>query len=104
MVFVPACLDRDSFNKAQTVVSLSHEAGTLQTIDGIPAENGGFLLIEEANGLLGLLLYDSSRCLWTSFAPYRTGIVQNFEYGVNDTRLMTARWIDHVIAKQEPQT
>ena len=101
--FVPARLSRDCFRKVRTPIPLSHETGVLQTIDGRPTDNGGFLLLDGVANLLGLVLYDSSRCLWTGFAPYRIGVVQNSEYNANDSRLVVARWLDYAFASQEPQ-
>ena len=102
-VLVPASLDSELYLKTGTAIPLSRDdslgAGTLQTIDGSPAESGGFLLLDGANDLLGLLLYDSSRCLWTSFVPHGNYVVQNSEYGTNDSRLAAARWIDLCLAK-----
>jgi len=99
-VFVPAYLGSDCFRKARTSISLSYESGILQAIDGRPADNGGFLLGDGANDLLGLVLYDSSRCLWTGFTPYSSGLVQDPEYSVNDSRLIAARWLDDAFSSR----
>jgi len=98
-IFVPARLDRDCFGKARTSIPLSHKTGILQTIDGRPADNGGFLLLDGADDSLGLVLYDSSRCLWTGFAPYRIDLVQDAECNTNASRLTAARWLDRAFSR-----
>ena len=93
-IFVPTDLPCEFFSSVQTTVPLLDEAGVLQSIDGKAADNGGFLLLNDENDVLGLVLYDSSRCLWTVFALPGIGFVRDSRYSANDSRLMTARWLD----------
>ena len=93
-VFVPACLTNKFLRQVQTVAPLAYESGILQHIDGKPADNGGFLLLDKSGNAFGLILYDSSRCLWTGFTLSSAGAVRDTIYDVNSSRLVAARWID----------
>jgi len=94
-VFVPVRLTSRFFQKVQTAVPLEHEAGMLQRLDGKPADDGGLLLLDGLNNVLGLVLYDSSRCHWTGFAVSDTGFVQEWERNEKASQLAAARWMDH---------
>ena len=94
-VFLPTRLTENFLRQVLTVTPLTHEAGIFQCTGGKPADNGGFLLFDETDNVLGLVLYDSSRCLWTGFAPPDNGTVQDSAYSTNDSRLVAAQWIDH---------
>jgi len=98
-VFVPTHFSRESFANIRTVTPLSHERGILQCVDRNPTGNSGFLLLDRSNEVSGLILYDSSRCLWTGFAPPASDFVQPAESSVSDSRLLTAQWLDHVLRR-----
>ena len=93
-VFIPACLTRDFFDKICTIRPLSDEKGFLQSTEGKPAENGGFLLLNRTDEAYGLVLYDSSRCLWSGFSSSGLGFTQDAGLCENDSRLFSARWLD----------
>ena len=99
-VFVPVCLTRGFFRNIRAVTPLSYRTGVLQSTDGISHENDGLLLLNGIGDVFGLVLYDSSRYLWSGFALPASGFGQNTESGVNDSRLMTAKWLDHVILRE----
>ena len=91
-VLVPARLTGVFFRKARTVVPLAQTNGVLQSFDGIPAEDGGFLLEDKPGGVLGIILYDNIRCRWTGFVP--RGIVSESERLEVAGELMAAQWLD----------
>ena len=97
-VFLPACLTNNFLRKVQTVTPLEHETGILQSITEMSADNDGILLLDRADNTLGIVLYDSSRCLWSGFVPQNAGIALDALYDANSTRLVAARWIDYVRA------
>jgi len=99
-VFVPAGLTCNFFRNIRAVTPLSHRAGVLQSIDGSPVDNGGFLLLDGIGDVFGLVLYDSSRCRWTGFALPAVDFRQNIESSENDSRLMTAKWLDRVLFRR----
>jgi len=96
-IFVPTHFSRDFFAHIRTITPLSYEREILQSVNGKPVGNGGFLLLDRIGDVSGLVLFDSSRCLWTGFAPPAVGVVQHTESCVNGSRLMTARWLDNVL-------
>jgi len=96
-VFVPVCFTCDFSSKIQKSVPLSCESGILQSVNGTSADNGGFLLLDGDNDVLGLVLYDSSRCLWTVFKSPAVDDVQTSEHDANASRLLAARWLDHAL-------
>jgi hypothetical protein len=93
-VFVPAQLTRDFLRKAQTVVPLVHEEGIYQSCGKRTANEGGFLLLNTADNVFGLVLYDASRCRWTGYALSHIGVVQEAELCDQDAKLTAARWLD----------
>jgi len=93
-VFVPARLNGGLFHQAQTTVPLVYTDGVLRCLDGTPADDGGLLLLNGSDDVLALVLYDKSRCRWTSFAPM--GTIADFE-SAND--LVTARWLDRQMGR-----
>ena len=96
-IFVPARFTCDFFSKIQKSIPLACELGTLQNINGTSAENGGFLLLDGDDDVLGLVLYDSSRCSWAVFKPLAVNCVQASEHDANAFRLQAARWLDNAL-------
>jgi len=97
-VFVPTGWTHDLLSQTSVIHPLSHRAGILQVIDSRPMDNGGFLLMDRSDISFGLILYDLSRCRWSGFAALNVGLRHhsgNCEY---DSRLVTARWLDHVLS------
>jgi len=92
-VFVPVRYSGDFFSKVQKSIPLSLDSGILQNGDGKLADNGGFLLLNGDNDVFGLMLYDSSRCVWTVFKSSAVD-VQTAEHSANASRLLAARWLD----------
>ena len=99
-IFVPACLTRDFFDPVCTIRPLSHEKGFLQCTDGKPADNGGFLLLDRRQEAYGLVLYDSSHCLWSGFASPAADLKQDAGFCESDSRLFSARWLDRALLSQ----
>jgi hypothetical protein len=99
-IFVPAGLTRDFLNNIRVETPLSHRTGVLQSMDRKPIDHGGFLLLDGIGDVFGLILYDSSRCLWTGFASPAIDFIQDTESYVNDSRLMTAKWLDRVLRRE----
>ena len=98
-IFVPSPFTRDCFANTRTIIPLVYEKEILQSVASKPANNGGFLLLDRIGEVFGLVLYDSSRCLWTSFALPTVDFVQHTESSVNDARLLTAKWLDRVLQR-----
>lgn len=98
-VFIPVCLTYNFLSNVRTAIPLSHKTGVLQSIEGSPVNNGGFLLLDRIGDVFGLVLYDSSRCLWTGFVSSVIDVIQNAESSMNDSRLMTAKWLDRVLLR-----
>ena len=98
-VFFPTHFTRNCFSNTQTIVPLSYEREILQSVASKPAGNGGLLLLDRLGEVFSLVLYDSSRCLWTGFVPPTVDFVQHTEYGVKNARLLTAKWLDHVLQR-----
>jgi len=96
-VFVPVRFTNNFFSRIQQSIPLVCESGILQSINGKRADNGGFLLLNGDNDVLGLVLYDSSRCSWTVFKSSAIDFVQTSEHDANACRLQTARWLDHAL-------
>ena len=97
-VFSPIQLTGNFFRNIHSVAPLANETGILQNIDGIPSDNGGFLLSDRSDNVLGIVLYDSSRCLWSGFMPMNAETEQHTVCDANDSRLVVARWLDYVRA------
>lgn len=98
-VLVPTQLTSDFFDKAQTVVPLAHGEEIFQSCDRRTANEGGFLLLNAADNVFGLVLYDTSRCRWTGFVSSDVGfaresIEQNAESCELNSKLTAARWLD----------
>jgi len=96
-VFVPTHFSRDMFANVRTITPLSHEGAVFQSVNRNSAGNGGFLLSDRLGEVFGLVLYDSSRCLWTGFAPPAVDFVQTTESSMCESRLLTAKWLDYVL-------
>jgi hypothetical protein len=86
-VFVPADIPRDVFVNMRSCAVLSDEA----------VSDEGFLLVDEGNDVQGLVLYDVSRCMFTAFALPEASFGWDSEFSVSDSRLATARWLDHAV-------
>ena len=78
-VLVPACLSADIFLSVQTV----------QRID-----DDGVLLWDGSDSVLGLILYDVSRCRWTSFVSSTVRFAQDLEKDEGIAKLIGAQWLD----------
>ena len=94
-VFVPTRLTRDFFRDAATVVPLTHEKGRLQSQVTWATDNGGLLLVNQSNGIHGLVLYDASRCLWTGYATSGVACVTDSKCQDDASKLTVAQWLDH---------
>jgi len=93
-VLVPAQWPRTFLCEVQTVIPLMQDAGILQSTNGQVTDNGGFLLLNGQDSVCGLVLYDSSRCLWTGFTSSAVAHVRDAEWCDHDSQLAAARWID----------
>jgi len=82
-VFVPGRLPADLFRRVRTVQRFGDD---------------GVLLLDksayEPDGVLGLILYDVSRCRWTGFVPGGTDCAQYPDDRENASLLAAARWLD----------
>ena len=94
IVFVPTRLTSPFLQKIRTVTPLVYESGIFQGTDKKSADDGGFLLSDKADHVLGLVQYDLSRCRWSEFAPLNIETVRDAVSDVNGSRLVAARWID----------
>ncbi|MDR0326660.1 MAG: hypothetical protein LBI05_00015 [Planctomycetaceae bacterium] len=94
-VFMPTSLSREFLEKTRRTVFLSDESGILQSVNRKTAGSGGLLLLDGTNNAFGLVLYDSSQCLWTGFAVPN---VDRKQHTGNDSRLIAARWIDRTLS------
>jgi hypothetical protein len=96
-VFVPTSLSHEFLAKTRRTVFLSDESGIIQSIDRKTTDNGGLLLLDDADNAFGLILYDPSQCLWTGFAVPCADRQSTEDVG-NDSRLIAARWIDYALS------
>jgi hypothetical protein len=78
-VFVPTRLPADLFRKVRMVQRL---------------DDDGFLLSDGSDSVLGLVLYDVSRCRWTEFMPNDSG---KSDFHENASQLFVARWLDRQV-------
>ena len=81
-VFVPACLSVDLFHRVRAVRHF---------------DDGGILLLDGLSGVLGLILYERSRCRWTGFVPSNVGCVRGSVPSENISPMDVARWLDRQI-------
>ena len=93
-VFVPTRITRDFLSEARTAVPLVCEKGIMQCLDGRATDDGGFLLTNGSDNIFGIVLYDSSRCLWTGFVSTGISPVRRGNGSESDSKLIAARWID----------
>ena len=93
-VLVPTQTTCDFFREAQTVIPLANDGNTLLNASGNAANDGGFLLVNKVESVFGLVLYDASRCLWSSYASSDVAHVQDARWCYQDTQIVAARWID----------
>ena len=105
-ILVPTQLTRNFFREVHTVIPLAHERETFHNLSGKTANDGGFLLVNESDNVIGLVLYDASRCLWAGYAAPDAAHVHDAEYYDNDSQLVAARWIDQtrLSLKSEPKS
>jgi len=86
-VFVPARLSADLFRRVLKVRRF---------------DDDGVLLLDGPSGILGLILYDRSRCRWTGFVPSGGDFVRDSEYRENAVQLLVARWLDRTMTERKP--